>query len=137
MKRIVVLLFVGLLFGPAIAQTNNSEHIISYNVDITVNKDRSIDVVEKIKVKALGYTIKRGIYREIPVTARDDNGTLQTYNLEIKAVLKDGLSEPFHVQGGSYDKTIYIGDADTYLTPGDYEYTIVYNMSGQVLERDR
>ncbi len=41
------------------------EEILDYKVDVTVNLDRSIDVIETITVDVKGLEIKRGIFRDL------------------------------------------------------------------------
>lgn len=45
------------------------ETILSFDSKIVVNEDSSLVVTEKIKVNAEGQSIKRGIYRDFPLTS--------------------------------------------------------------------
>lgn len=130
--RVLFIVFFLVVSSSLIAQYENYEHIISYDVDIQVNTDRSINVVEKIKVRALGISIQRGIFREIPTSARDEHGQKLFYDLEINYVYKDGEEEPYHFSDISNGVQIRIGQEDVFLEQGDYEYTISYTMSNQV-----
>ncbi|MDH5368188.1 MAG: DUF2207 domain-containing protein [Cyclobacteriaceae bacterium] len=128
MKNIIILLLISICSFSIKAQ----ERIIEFHSDITVNTDRSIDVVETIKVNAEGYRIQRGIYRDIPIVLLNENGTKRYFDLEVKSVLKNGEPEPFSEIGISNGRKIRIGDANVFLEHGEYEYTIAYNMNDQV-----
>ena len=64
-KLLLILLFVSVVF-PAQAE----ERILSYHSDIEVFADASVQVTEKIVVRAEGRQIKRGIYRDFPTDYR-------------------------------------------------------------------
>lgn len=128
MKRIVVVL---ILIGSSLVNYAQ-ERIINFHSDIVVNNDRSIDVVETIKVYAAGNQISRGIFRDIPTIFRDDNGRKKFIDLEVKEILKNGVEEPYSSTSISNGRRLRIGDAEVYLETGEYEYVIAYNMSDQV-----
>ena len=65
---IVFLLLAWLaILSPATAD----ERILSYDSDLTVRSDGSLDVVETIRVRAEGSSIRRGIYRDFPTRYKD------------------------------------------------------------------
>ena len=101
------------------------EHIISYHSDIHIQKSCQVLVIEKIKVNAQGYNIKRGIFRELPLSYQYKGGNYHV-DFELVSVKRDGVDEPFHTEWKSNGIAIYAGDKDVYLSPGVYEYEITY-----------
>ena len=110
----------------------DQERIISYHSDITINTDASVDVVETIRVYANGVDIQRGIYRAYPTEYRDADGYSVSVGFEVLEVLKDGEPEPYHTEGASNGEVVYVGDADVFLEPGEYTYTIKYRTDRQL-----
>ena len=107
------------------------ERIIRYNVQLEVEKNRSIHVVEEIKVYAAGRAIKRGITRSLP-QKRDMKGKTMRMKYDILSIEKDGKKESYFTQSGNGYETIYIGKEDVFLQPGEYTYTIEYKVPNQV-----
>ncbi|MBI4922908.1 MAG: DUF2207 domain-containing protein [Devosia nanyangense] len=123
-----MLILVGLaVFAvPALA----AEQIRSFTTNTTLRVDGSVDVVETIEVNAEGSQIRRGIYRDIPTTLINDDKSRLRSDLDVVAVLKDGVPEPYSVENiGNGFKRIRIGDADVFLDYRVYRYTIHYTMS--------
>src|SRR5690349_4317157 len=81
---------------------DNNYYIENYGVEITANKDRSFDIVEKIDV----YFIQpsRGIVRDIPIN-----------NKEIIKNLK-AKDDYFSINKSNDFISLKIGDSDKYIT---------------------
>lgn len=132
------LLFAALLApGPAGAQNVglDREEIRNYDVRIEVERDGGVVVTEDIEVVALGYEIRRGIYRDIPVTGRGLAG-FGGATFELLEASRDGGQEPYRIERSGNSLRIYLGDADVFLKPGIYRYRIAYRMSDQVRRFD-
>lgn len=114
--------------APALAQ----ERILSYDVDVAVNADASLHVTETIRVLALGYDIKRGIYRDIPLRRLDENGLWDKDGFSIRSIKRDGNAEPYHTEWNGNFLRIYIGDKDVLLPTGQHDYEIAYTVTGQI-----
>lgn len=127
MKHIILILCV--LTSLA---THAQESILDFKTTIVVKPNRSVDVTEEITVKAEGYNIKRGIFRDVITTMVNDRGRKQLLNLEVYEVLKNGSPEKFTIERMSTSNRIRIGDADVLLDNGVYTYTIRYNLNRQV-----
>ncbi|MGE0232449.1 MAG: DUF2207 domain-containing protein [Flavobacteriaceae bacterium] len=131
---LTALLFCLAAFGssPALAR----EEILSFDIDVTVRKDGDLLVEENITVRAEGNEIRRGIYRDIPIGVLDDWGFWSKKGFDIVSIQQGGRDSPYHTETYSQEKIrflrIYIGDADTYLSPGNYAYTLVYRTSRQL-----
>ena len=117
-----------LLINPVMSQ---EERILNYDVQLEVHEDRSITVLEYIKVYAAGDRIKRGPTRSLPGN-RDLQGKTVRMQYDIEEVQKDGKAEPYHIQNSGNGKTLYIGQKDVLLTPGEYSYLIKYHVPNQI-----
>ncbi len=109
-----------------------AEQILSYDSDITIHQDASMQVRETIKVHALGEQIKHGIYRDFPTAYKDRAGNAYKVGFQVDQVLRDGKAEPFHIEDRSNGKRVYIGDKDSIVLPGDYTYSITYTTNRQL-----
>jgi len=128
------LLLSCLLLFSSFALSAQAEYIETYDVDITVRKDRSIDVVEKLRVYAAGRQIKRGITRNLP-TRRDINGESYPVRYQDIAIKRDGNKEPF-LKERENDIILYIGRKSVFLQPGFYDYEISYSVPQQIVSYD-
>lgn len=112
-------------------QGQNYEHILSFHSDIDVKKDGTVTVAEKIKVYAKGNRIKRGIFRSLP-TSRNLNGKKIKVKYDLVSIKKNGSKEDYHTEKTGNDLVIYFGDKDIILSPGVYEYDLVYETKNQI-----
>jgi len=122
--------------GDTIAPSNgpvgNSERIHSYDSDIVIEQSGDLTVTETITVTALGRDIRRGIFRDFPTRYRDRTGNRVNVGFDVIEVMRDGRDEPWHTENLSNGVRIYAGDANTYLQPGRYTYTIRYRTTHQL-----
>ena len=116
---------------PDDVQTQNYEHILSYHSDIDITKDGTVTVEEKIKVYAEGNRIKRGIFRTLP-TSRNLNGKKIKVKYDLISIKKNGSKEDYHTEKTGDDLIIYFGSKDKILSPGIYEYDLIYKTKNQV-----
>lgn len=110
---------------------NQSERIISYKSDITVDENAGVSVTETIKVLAKGDKIKRGIFRALP-SSRNLNNKNQRVKYDVISVKKNGHEEPFQIKNENGYQNIYIGKREVYLYSGIYEYEIKYYAENQI-----
>ncbi|SNY92475.1 Predicted membrane protein [Cohaesibacter sp. ES.047] len=128
---LTVLAVALLTLGGANAQIAE-EAIQDYRVDIIVNTDRTVDITETITVNAQGREIKRGIFRDIPVRYRRNDGMIVDLDLDVTGVRRDGGSEHYNTsQQGRYTR-IRIGDADVMLEHGLHTYEISYRVQDSI-----
>ncbi len=127
MKYFVSLILV-FLSTFAIAQ----EQIISYDVDITIANEDRITVVEKIKVRAEGVFIRRGIYRTLPILRPNKNNKNEPAPVNILSLTRDGKKEKYKTEKSSQEITVYFGSEDVILNPGIYEYEFTYETQNQI-----
>ncbi|NKI34020.1 DUF2207 domain-containing protein [Wenzhouxiangella sp. XN79A] len=131
------LLLLALLAGLAALPAQADERIQRYDAEITIQTDGSLFVAETIDVQAEGRQIRRGIYRDFPTTYRDPFGSRYTVPFDVLTVTRDGRPEPWHTEGVTGGTRLYIGDAGTFLEPGEYRYRIEYTTDRQLGYFDR
>jgi uncharacterized membrane protein YgcG len=110
------------------AQSVGPEEIIRFHSDIELFKNGDVLVTESIRVRAMGREIRRGIYRTIPTYYRDRYRNRIKMDFEVIGLLKDGMKEPFFIEKKSGNIIINFGD-DTFLSPGEYTYTLSYKLN--------
>ena len=131
MKKLFYILLIALFFClPSYGQ--QSERIIRFHSDIAIDTDGRIEVAEHIKVYAAGKEIKRGIYRKIPLSRKNNKGKSVPVDYNVLAVKCNGADSKYRIERESGNLFIYIGDADVLLKAGEYDYTIVYESYGQI-----
>ncbi len=108
------------------------ERILSYDSQITVRTDSSLEVTETILVRAEGQQIRRGIFREFPTTYSRVDASRVTVGFDVLSIKRDGVSEPYRAERRSNGVAIYIGDKDRFLSPGEYRYEIRYRTDRQL-----
>jgi len=124
------LLFTLALLTSAIAGAD--ERILSFDSQIQVRPDSSLDVIETILVRAEGHQIRRGIFREFPTTYLKPDGTRTAVGFELLSIKRDGVSEGYHIERRSNGVAMYVGDKDRFLPPGEYRYEIRYRTDRQL-----
>lgn len=110
----------------------SQEEILAYHTHIQVEESGDLLIEEQITVRAAGYQIRRGIFRTFPTRYKDKVGNRYRVGFEVLEVLRDGEPDAYHIKNQSNGKVIYIGDEKTYLTPGQYTYTLKYRTSRQL-----
>lgn len=118
--RLFVILFI-LLF-PTITYANSDYTITSYNVNITVNENNTLNITEKIG--AYFTTPKHGIYRKIPLY--NDVKRLDGTSSKMRAKISNiKVNNKYSVSITNGYKQIQIGDKNT-LVSGLKYYEISY-----------
>lgn len=120
-------LFLGaaLLIWPSVSSAAPVREVIErFDVFAAVSADSSVQVTERIVVRSAADKIRRGIFRVLP-----DKG-LSGY--EILSVRRAGRPEPYTVKSSRSGRTLYIGDKDAVLPPGQHIYEISYRVMGAV-----
>jgi len=122
--------------GLFLAASNGSfaaEVIHSFESTVALAKDGELTVSERIRVRAEGNAIKRGIFRDFPLTFTDAQGKLREVSFKLIDVTRDGKPEPHFTERKSGGVIrIYAGDKDVTLARGDYTYVIRYRTARQV-----
>ena len=125
------LLFVVLLpmaAAPALAD----ERILAYDSVVEVHADGSMDVTERIRVRAEGQGIRRGIYRDFPTRYKDRHGNNVVVGFEVLGVERDGRPEPWFTDRRSNGVRINTGGDDMLPVPLETTYTLRYRTTRQL-----
>lgn len=135
-KFIFAILFTFFLLSiPCVtsAQDASSERILDYKSEITINKDSTMDVIERITVRCEGINIIHGIYRDFPTRYKDKYGVSRKVRFDVFWVRRDNKTEPYEVSGLTNGRRVKIGDENVFLQPGNvYTYTIKYRTDRQL-----
>lgn len=131
MMRIAALLtlWLCLLVGGA---ARAEEYFDRYHSDIALAKNGTLTVTETIRVYAEGNQIRRGIYRDFPLTFVDAEGREREVGFEILSVERDGRPEPYRTETIRRGIRIYFGSADVLLDPGFHQYRLTYETTRQI-----
>lgn len=108
------------------------ERILSYDSTVVVGADGSMDVEERIRVRAEGNAIRRGIYRDFPTRYKDRHGNRVVVDFTVKEVLRDGTPEPWFTERQSNGVRLNTGNDDFLAVPAEYTYTLRYRTSRQL-----
>lgn len=115
-----------------VSSIDAAEQILAFDSKITVRGDGILDVTETIRVRAEGNQIKRGIFRDFPLTFHDEAGKRHRVEFRLRSVSRDGQPEPYHTASSGNGIRIYIGEEDVFLRPDIYIYDIRYETSRQI-----
>jgi uncharacterized membrane protein YgcG len=114
---------------PSCAQT---EQILSFNSDITLEDDSSLQVTETIDVIVTGNQIRHGIYRDFPTRYTDTFNNRYVVAFQMLSATRDSVGEPFRVEDYANGKRIYLGSPNIMVPRGRHVYTISYTTSRQL-----
>jgi len=128
LRRLAVLLLLAALAPLAHAQ----ERILSYDSEIALDADGSLDVVEHIRVRAEGNEIRRGIYRDFPTRYRDRHGNRVVVDFDVVEVRRDGKPEPWFTERRNNGVRVNTGNDDFLPTPGEFTFSIRYRTTRQL-----
>ncbi|MGZ9721544.1 DUF2207 domain-containing protein [Rhizobium miluonense] len=109
-----------------------AEIITNFDQAIALHRDGSMRVVETISVNAEGRDIRRGIFRDFPLTMTDANGRQILVDFKVVSVERDGQPEDWRTERISGGERIYIGNADRVLNPGPHTFRITYDTNRQM-----
>jgi len=107
------------------------EQIVSFDSDITVRKNATLLVRETIRVRSLGEAIRHGIYREFVA----QNGE-PAMRFRVSEAQLDGKPVPFREEENNGNRRIYLGAAESALSPGEHEFSLLYETEPVISERD-
>ena len=131
MSRLTAVLFIILsLLGGLYSDAARAEQINSFNSEIFINSDSTIDVREDIEYD-FQYAERHGIYRDIPYNY--DYG-YKRYSIKIDVVkVTDFNGNPYHFEVSTSGGLVHIriGDPDTTVT-GVHGYRIEYTVRGAI-----
>jgi Predicted membrane protein (DUF2207) len=115
--------------GPSHAQT---ERILDFHSDITLQDDSSLQVTETITVVAAGGLIRHGIFRDFPTHYSDPYNNRYAVGFQMLSATRDSVEETFRVENYSNGVRIYLGDSHAIVPPGRHVYTLTYTTNRQL-----
>ncbi len=108
------------------------ERILSYDSQVAIQADGSLDVTETIRVTVENMAINHGIYRDFPTRYRASHGRRVKVGFELTDTLLDGQPEPNMVDTMTNGVRIRIGSPDRTVPPGEHIYTIRYRATRMI-----
>lgn len=136
LQRMLRVAFVSALVAALVAllplRSFADERIESFHAEIDVRADGDLFVAETIVVRAEQREIRRGIYRDFPLTFVDGEGRTHRVDFELLSVTRDGIAEPRSVRTNARGLRIYAGNEDVFLAPGTYRYVFRYRTGRQL-----
>ena len=109
-----------------------TERILEYHSDITLQNDSTLRVTETIRVVSRGIQIRHGIYRDFPTRYKDALGNNFEVGFRFLGATLDGAPETARVEDYSNGKRIYLGDRNLFVSTGEHTYTIAYETTRQL-----
>lgn len=130
MRNLFTILLLVIIFPLSIF--SQEERIYTHHADIVVDTSGVINITEKIRIYANDDLFKRGITRSLPTSRKDQNGKNIKVNYSFLDVYKDGVKEPFFTENEGGFIVLYVGNKNKTLSPGYYDYEIIYETGGQI-----
>lgn len=132
MTRLLALLLALAWALPALAQDGGGERILDYDVVIAIQADASLEITERITVRAEGRAIRRGIVREFPTRYRDRFGDRVVVDFKVLEVLRNGQPEPWFTERVSNGVRVNTGNDDFLPVPAEHVFTLRYRTNRQL-----
>jgi hypothetical protein len=108
------------------------ERILSYQSEIRILADGTLEVEESIRVRAEGNQIRRGLYRDFPTQYRDRLGNRVRVDFEVLSLERDGRPEPWFTESISRGVRVAFGSDELLPFPLTLTYTLRYRTSQQI-----
>lgn len=122
LSTLIIASLLSLATGPLLASP--TESIPSFDSQLIVNQDASIDVSETIQILADQNYFLHGLTRQFNFATPKD--------YEIRSVAVDGVPVSYHVNIKPSQINLDIGDTSKLLPPGTYTYNINYHVNNAV-----
>ncbi len=116
----------------ALAASAQPERILHFDSRIVVQTNAALIVTETIQAQAGGDQIKHGIYRDFPQLYKGKWGLRMKTGFDIKEVLRDGQSEPYHTENRENGIRVYIGSPSSLVSTGVHTYQLTYETDRQL-----
>jgi len=130
--RLVLVLLCTALMAFSLPARVQTEQILDFHSDITLQDDSSLQVTETITVIAASGQIHHGIYRDFPTHYKDNFNNRYNVGFQMLSATRDSADEPFRVENYANGKRIYLGSPNTLVSPGRRVYTITYTTNRQL-----
>ncbi|WP_430240930.1 DUF2207 domain-containing protein [Neorhizobium sp. DAR64861/K0K2] len=127
-RLVLAVVLVCAAWLPAAAE----EYIRSYHSEIAIAPDGELTVTETIVARSEGNRIRRGIFRDFPLTMVDAEGRTVRVGFDIVSVTRDGRDEPYRTETIAGGIRIYSGDQDVFLRDGEHTFVLTYKTDRQI-----
>ncbi len=118
---------------PVITGSARAAEIIErFDARIDVAPNGNLTVTETIRVRAEGREIKRGIYRDFPLTFLDDQDRRRQVTFKLIDVTRDNRPESHFTKRSGAGIRIYAGQESVFLQPGTYTSRFRYETGRQI-----
>ena len=124
------LLFLALIALPAGASAE--ERIAAFGSTVFVQRDGSLDVVERIWVDVENVEIRHGIYRDFPTRYRLPGGGRMKVGFKFVAAKLDGQPVQSKIENLANGVRIKLGSPDSYVATGRRLYQIHYRVTREL-----
>ena len=121
-----------LLLAACAAPLRAQERIESYDIQVQVAADGSLEVAERIRVRAEGVQVRRGIYRDFPTRYRDRYDNPLVVDFEVLELRRDGQPEPWFTERRANGVRVNTGDDELLPVPASHEYLLRYRTTRQL-----
>jgi len=121
-----------LLLAACVLPLRAAERIESYDIEVVVNADGSLQVTEHIRVRAEGAQVRRGIYRDFPTRYGDRHGNRVLIGLDVVDVLRNGTPEPWFTERRGNGVRVNTGNDTLLPVPATHLYTLRYRTTRQL-----
>ncbi|GAA4869332.1 DUF2207 domain-containing protein [Luteimonas vadosa] len=108
------------------------ERILGYDTLIEILAGGSLEITERIRVRAEGNQIRRGIYRDFPTRYTDRWGNRVVVDFDVLGVERDGQPEAWFTERLSNGVRVNTGNDDYLPVPAEYTYTLRYRTNRQL-----
>ncbi|MBP2235441.1 putative membrane protein YgcG [Sinorhizobium kostiense] len=132
MSRFVATLAIALFIMASPLVAAAAEIIAAYHSVVDLAKDGTLSVTETITAMVEGKQIRRGIYRDFPLTFLDESGRRAKVDFNVVSVERDGEPEEYRTEPIDGGVRIYTGKADVFLPHGEHTFQITYETGRQV-----
>jgi uncharacterized membrane protein YgcG len=132
MKRSTFKAFVCFLILTAAQIAFADERITRYESVVSVARNASATVTERITFNIEGKKIRHGIVRVFPVKYRTATGAKRRTGFELLSVTLDGKEVPYKVSWERDDAEIRIGDPVVRAPLGEHTYELTFRVTGHV-----
>ncbi|MCW2308261.1 DUF2207 domain-containing protein [Rhodobium gokarnense] len=139
-RHLLALCVISLLFAAGAAMAE--EEILSFDSDIVLSEDGTLDVTDTIRVRSEGYKMTKGVfyeppyvymYREFQVEYKDSDVARPTVGLDILEIRKDG--DAITYQARQEGLNIFISSRNIFPELGVHTYEFRYRTRAHILCR--
>ena len=119
--------FTAVLAAQEAVPAPSSEQILSYDSDITVNRDSTLLLRETIKVSTVGPQKHVELHRDVPTRYHDRFGNPYTIHLEVISLQCDARPAEFRLRKYPNGLSIYLGGGSE-LVSAEHSYELAYTV---------